>query len=263
MNELWLITAAQRRVRSLRALIKSGAICGQLVSKCDPGDGTIAVLAPHMDDEVLGCGGTIARHVQAGAQVTVVFLTDGRLGAQADAALSAQQRDRKQRELTEIRKQEAQRAGKILGVQTIVFLDAQDMHLRAETVIVQRLRDILQAQRPSLVYLPFPLERHPDHRATSDVLLAAITGTALDFECRGYEVWTPLFPNMVVKIDVTLEIKRNALACYQSQLAHTDYLHSGIGLNAYRAASVSGSRFAEVFYAAPIAEYRRLHQALC
>jgi N-acetylglucosamine malate deacetylase 1 len=38
------------------------------------------VLAPHMDDEVLGCGGTMARQVAAGSDVTVIFLTDGRHG---------------------------------------------------------------------------------------------------------------------------------------------------------------------------------------
>jgi N-acetylglucosamine malate deacetylase 1 len=263
IRELVVRTVAQHNVRRLYALIRNTGICDQAVSVCEPGDGAVTVLAPHMDDEVLGCGGTIARHVQAGADVTVVFLTDGRLGAPPDATLSVQQRTQKQQELVEIRKQEARRAGKILGVQTIVFLDAQDMNLRAETVLVQRVRDLLNQRRPSIVYLPFFLERHPDHRAASDVLLAATAGTTLDFECRGYEVWTPLFANVLVNIDTTITVKRTALACYQSQLAHTDYLHSSIGLNAYRASAASGCRFAEAFHAARLADHRRLYQALC
>ena len=46
----------------------------------EPGAEKVMVLAPHMDDETIGCGGTLARHVRAGASVTVVFLTDGRHG---------------------------------------------------------------------------------------------------------------------------------------------------------------------------------------
>ena len=98
--------------------------------------------------------------------------------------------------------------------------------------------------------------------AVSQVLLAATEGTQLHFECRYYEVWTPLFPNMVVEIDVTMEIKRRALACYASQLAGMDYLHTGIGLNAYRSSAVgsTGSRFAEAFYSLSLADLRGLHR---
>ena len=46
---------------------------------------TVVVLAPHSDDETIGCGGTLARHVECGAQVHVIFLTDGRWGDGAGA----------------------------------------------------------------------------------------------------------------------------------------------------------------------------------
>src|SRR5690348_6988030 len=49
----------------------------------EPEAGKVVVLAPHMDDEIIGCGGTIARHAAAGASVTVVYLTDGRRGSAA------------------------------------------------------------------------------------------------------------------------------------------------------------------------------------
>jgi N-acetylglucosamine malate deacetylase 1 len=47
----------------------------------DPKDEKVVILAPHMDDEVIGCGGTLRKHVLNGADVTVVFLTDGRYGS--------------------------------------------------------------------------------------------------------------------------------------------------------------------------------------
>jgi LmbE family N-acetylglucosaminyl deacetylase len=257
-------TLAPRRMQSLQALMRASVIHNQRPVVCKPEGGKITVLAPHMDDEVLGCGGTIARHVQAGAEVSVIFLTDGRYGSGANVALVEPDRGRKQRELVEIRKQEARRAGDVLGVKSITFLDAEDGRLKVESLLPTRLRAILEDERPHLVYLPFFLENHADHSAASDMLLAATAGTSLDFQCRCYEVWTPLFPNIVVEIDTTIELKKCALACYQSQLAIMDYVHTGIGLNAYRASAIGckAALFVEAFFSVPLADYRRLHRVL-
>jgi LmbE family N-acetylglucosaminyl deacetylase len=250
-------------MQGLRALVRASAVHTQRPLVCEPGGGKVIVLAPHMDDEVLGCGGTIARHVRAGADVTVVFLTDGRHGSGSLAALSEFERRHRQRELVEVRKQEARRAGEILGVKHVLFLDAEDDRLCTDPRAPRRLRDILEREPPRIVYLPFLLENHPDHAAASEVLIAA-AGAAADFECRCYEVWTPLFPNIVVEIDVTLELKRRALSCYESQLAIMDFAHTGIGLNAYRSSAIGckTARFVEAFYALPFADYRRLHRSV-
>jgi LmbE family N-acetylglucosaminyl deacetylase len=254
----------QRRVRSLRTLICNSSMYTQHAAECEPANGRIVVLAPHMDDETLGCGGTIARHVRAGAQVTVVFLTDGRHGGPSCAGLTGPERERKQREIIDVRKHEAERAGKVLGVESIVFLDAEDMRLSVDTRGPGLLRDIIGREQPDCVYLPSYLEQHPDHRAATSVLLAAVTGTRLEFECRGYEVWTPLFPNCVIKIDATIELKKQAIACYQSQLEQTDYLHAAIGLNAHRSLALGGraGHFAEAFQALPLADYLQLYRAV-
>src|SRR5882724_2841134 len=102
---------SETRIRNLRALMRNPAIHNNPPVVCKPESGKILVLAPHMDDETLGCGGTIARHAQAGADVAVVFLTDGRYGSGAIAALPEPERGRRQREYVEIRKEEARCAG--------------------------------------------------------------------------------------------------------------------------------------------------------
>jgi LmbE family N-acetylglucosaminyl deacetylase len=243
--------------------MRDSSLFTQQAMVSEPGSGKVVVLAPHMDDEALGCGGTIARHVQAGAQVTVVFLTDGRYGA-SYAGVTEPERDLRQTEIMAIRKEEAQCAGRILGVQSLLFLDAEDTHLRRDTRVPGLLRAILQQEQPHCVYLPSFLEQHCDHRAANGVLLAAVAGTRLQFECRGYEVWTPLIPNCVVKIDATVELKKRALACYQSQLAQRDYVHAAMGLNAHRSMALAGKagRFAEAFQALPLADYMRLYRAI-
>jgi LmbE family N-acetylglucosaminyl deacetylase len=236
----------RRTAASLRRFVQGSSIYDLPVSACEPESSKVVVLAPHMDDEVLGCGGTLARHARAQADVTVVFMTDGRLGGDVS-----------------VRKSEARRAADVLGIRTIHFLDAEDSRLRHDPRVSGRLRETLEKERPEIVYLPFFLESHPDHRATNAVLFAATRGSALRFECRGYEVWTPLFPNRAVNIDATIDLKRQAMGCYASQLAVRDYLHPSVGLNAYRAMGLGNTaQYAEAFHALELSEYQRLHDAL-
>jgi len=258
-----LLKAAGRRMRqSLRAFVQASSPYDRPVLVCEPGKSKVVVLAPHMDDEVLGCGGTIARHVTAGSDVSVIFLTDGRYGGAGIAGRNGHEPD--PHEIVDVRKAEARCAAQILGIRTLIFLDAEDSRLRSDPLVADRLREILERDRPDIVYLPFFLEGHLDHRAANDVLLAATRGSGLRFECRGYEVWTPLVPNCMISIDETIDLKRQALGCYQSQLAVTDYLHSSIGLSAYRAMGLGSrsGRFAEAFHTLELADYRRLYGAV-
>jgi N-acetylglucosamine malate deacetylase 1 len=222
----------------------------------EPGAEKVVVLAPHMDDESLGCGGTIARHVANGADVTVIFLTDGRRGGPAGNRSDEQQ-------LIQTRRREAEAALQILGVQHMHCLDLVDGGLCSTPAAAAKLRELLVATRPDLIYLPFFLEEHADHRAASQLLLDATTGTSLASRCHCYEIWTPLFPNCFVNIDSVLETKRAAVLQYRSQLDGSDYLHTQLGLNAYRSTAMLGGscRYAEAFFSAPLQQYRELHRS--
>ena len=230
----------------------------------EPTGERVVVLAPHMDDEVIGCGGTLVRHLKAGAKVTVVFLTDGRHGGAHLHKLSGQALEDAQKAVIERRKGEAREALGTLGIADIVFLDAEDTALAADKDAPRRLREVLERLNPTLVYLPFFLEHHPDHRAVSPLLIAATEGAKLDFTCHGYEVWTPLFPNCMVWIDESMDLKRQAMQCYRSQLDDAnDLLHAMQGLAAYRSVirSKRQGRFAEAFCAMPLAEYAQAYRA--
>ena len=230
----------------------------------EPGAERVLVLAPHMDDETIGCGGTLARHASAGAAISVVFLTDGRHGGGSRfKGLSGAALELEQGKLVANRKAEAHRALQKLGVRHMHFLDFEDGTLTGESAAAPRVRAILEEQRPELVYVPYFLEQHPDHFAASAILLEATRGRALGIQCLGYEVWTPLFPNCFVKIDEVVEQKKQALAEYRSQLEQTDYMHSGLGLNAYRSAAFNDNygRFAEAFCSVPLEQYRAMFNA--
>lgn len=224
-----------------------------------PGAQKVLVLAPHMDDETIGCGGALALHAQAGADVTVMFLTDGRHGSSDISVLYGREREQRQQALIELRKREARAALDELGVGQMICLDAEDGALAGADAVVAQLRDHLLRMRPELVYLPSFLEEHADHRAVSALLLAATQGTDIRCQCIGYEVWTPLFPNCLVRIDDVLDIKRRALQRYRSQLEQCDYLHACLGLNAYRSAGfIQGhGRYAEAFQVLDLPDYCR------
>jgi LmbE family N-acetylglucosaminyl deacetylase len=221
-------------------------------------------LAPHMDDEVIGCGGTLYKHIRNGAEVTVVYMTDGRYGNSTLQNLAGEERRRREAEIVETRKREARQAMKILGVKEGIFLDVENDTLASTDEIQNKLRQILDSIQPDLVYLPFFLEEHPDHRAVSQILFDATEGTPFQFDCSGYEVWTPLFPNCFVDINDAVEMKKQALQQYQSQLADKDYIHASLGLNAYRSIALEAEKgFVEAFYMAPLRDYRELYGSYC
>jgi LmbE family N-acetylglucosaminyl deacetylase len=238
-------------------LLRVKKVFNQSALEWTPSNERIMVLAPHMDDEVIGCGGTLARHLACGADITIVFLTDGRRGGRPGAAPSGET------SLTATRQRESRLALAELGITRIVYLDGEDGRLGATPGLCAALRTAIETARPDILYLPFFLEEHPDHRAASAVLAAAVRGTRLAFRCHAYEVWTPLFPNCFVRIDATIEAKRRALVHYQSQLAEADYLHTALGLNAYRSSAfLDGTcRFAEAFYAVSLAQYLELYRS--
>lgn len=261
LMRIWLkrlVSRARPYLKSTGMLQMSG-VYGRTATAWTPGSERVVVLAPHMDDETIGCGGTLALHAQRGAKITVVFMTDGRRGTADVTLLTGAARERRELEITALRKAEAQQALHDLGVTDCVYLDAADGELSPTTELAARLRAVIEQRAPELVYLPHFLEEHADHRATTAVLLAACSDAPWHFVCMGYEVWTPLFPTCLVRIDRTIDIKQRALSRYASQIAQADYTQASVGLNAYRAIGLHDSHgaYAEAFCAVPWAAYRQ------
>lgn len=228
----------------------------------------ILVLAPHMDDEVLGCGGTLRKHALAGASITVAYLTDGRRGDPTlnEARLPAAEKRAREDRLVARRKEEARRAAAILGIRDLVFLDRPDGALTTNEELRGSIRELLRSGGPDLVYLPFLTDRHRDHWEANRALMEAArggAGRAPEFRCCGYEIWSPLVANCLVDISEVVEDKRRAIAQFESQLEHADYLGGILHLNAYRAlAHLRGKGHAEAFFLAPFRDYERLYREM-
>ena len=215
----------------------------------------LLVLAPHPDDEVIGCGGLVALHLRERRAVRVLVATDG---AQAGSAAT--------------REQESRRALATLGDNAeLAFLGHPDRALDDE--IAPRLRDELLSFRPDLILVPAPIEIHPDHFALSRVFCELVQRDETLFadlavaRVAFYEVGQPLRPNAIVDISDVADAKFAAIAEHQSQLSQRDYVAYARGLNAYRAMTLPPeTKFAEAYYVVdlpslrttPISELRRL-----
>ncbi len=256
----WMSRKARPYLRAL-GLLQTAKIFNQSAVVWEPGNESVVVLSPHMDDETIGCGGALAAHAARGSRITVIYLTDcckgGRTAVpETTASFSTSA-------LTTVRKEEARRALGILGISDVMFLGGADGSLAASPALVNELRAALLQTRPSLIYLPSFLEEHPDHRVVSELLAAASEDLPPQTQCMAFEVWTPLFPNCFVNIDAYVDIKRRAIAQYASQLLDADYLHSTMGLNAYRSSALFGKscHFAEAFLSLALPDYKELYAA--
>jgi LmbE family N-acetylglucosaminyl deacetylase/glycosyltransferase involved in cell wall biosynthesis len=208
----------------------------------------LLVLAPHPDDEVIGCGGLVALHLREGRKVQVVVATDG--GAAGDA---------RQRET------ESRAALASLGDAEIEFLHFPDRGLSESGGFAAALRDILVHFRPDLIAVPSPIEIHPDHLALSRMFCDVVSRDAALFadlavaRVAFYEVSHPLRPNALIDITAVGEAKYAAIGMHASQLAVRDYVAYARGLNAYRAMSLPPEmKFAEAYYVVPLPELRTL-----
>jgi len=200
----------------------------------------VLVIAPHPDDESIGCGGALCLHAGRGDRITAVFLTSGELGLKhlprQDAWLT--------------REREATRAAKILGIARMFFLRLADWFVcDAVEKGAAKLRPILKRAKPDLIYLPHEEEWHPDHKAALPLLRVALKDSPVATPTlRAYEVWTPLTAHDHVEdISAVMPRKLRALRAHRSQLREFDYVRAVSGLNQFRGALAARRPYAEVF----------------
>lgn len=200
----------------------------------------VLVLAPHPDDETIGCGGSLAIHANAGDPVKVVFLTSG---ARGDTSGKAEKKS-----YIKLRQEEASKACRCLGINDLEFLAYEDRALAGSRGVLTRMIDLLEKYKPELVYAPSPIEFHPDHRATAVLLYEAIRTRDMKFEIAFYEVGQPLSVNCLVDITSVLNQKILAGNAYSSQLRERPYKDIFLGLNRFRSLTLpEGVTHAEGF----------------
>jgi LmbE family N-acetylglucosaminyl deacetylase len=206
----------------------------------------ILVIAPHPDDESIGCGGTICLHTDRGDRVTTVFLTSGEI------ALKHLPRE----EAWQIRETEAAAAAEVLGIARLNFLRQPDWFVNEmieETGAM--LHPIIEEEQPEIIYLPHERESIPDHEVSLAIVRSALSRIELSSKINlmTYEVWTPLSEyDHIEDITSVMSRKMKALWCHRSQIGYFRYDQAVRGLNRYRGELGARCRYAEVFQTASV-----------
>ncbi len=200
----------------------------------------VLVIAPHPDDESIGCGGTISLHAERGNRVTVVFLTSGEHGLQKLPEEKARR----------VREREAEKAAAILGIASVTFLSLPNGHVGDHVgKAAEALRPILKREEPEVIYLTHGCDRHPDHRAARPIVQAALEGSGIPVPTLlSYEVLTFL-PSYDHLEDITpmMQRKLEAVRAHRSQVRQFRYDRAARALNEYRGIVAEAARYAEVF----------------
>lgn len=218
-------------------------------------DKTILIVCAHPDDEVLGCGGTVARYIKEGCEAYTLILGEGLTSRD-------EQRDSNKREseLKELKNQ-AIEANKVLGASDTFIYDFQDN--RFDTVplldIIKVIEKIKKEVKPYLIFTHFGNDLNIDHQITYKAVITAsrpiydeTVKEIYSFELPSSTEWNyPLTfsPDVFFEINSTLEYKLKAMEIYNSELRAFPHPRSldGIRLNAeYRGMQV-GLRYAEAF----------------
>jgi LmbE family N-acetylglucosaminyl deacetylase len=144
------------------------------------------VFSPHFDDETLGCGGLIIKKKRAGADVKIVFMTDGS---------SSHRHLMPPQELASIRHREAIEAGQIMGLtrDDIIVLGFEEQQLgKHAQQAVERLTALLKLHAPIELWIPHaaePLIWSPDHRDTTRIVKQAARQSGGAYSVYEYPVW--------------------------------------------------------------------------
>jgi LmbE family N-acetylglucosaminyl deacetylase len=179
------------------------------------------VVAPHPDDETLGCGGTLARLAPV-CEIHVLQVTNGDGGGGLPPETSA------------VRKQEMARAVRTLGIASeVLHMDEPDGRFEPTPAFGDAFMAIVRRLDPQWVFLPWLGDSHADHALLSAQVSRLLRDSRVD-KLLYYETWTPVPATHVVDITATLETKKAALLCHETALRHGNYLDAVLGLNAYR-----------------------------
>jgi N-acetylglucosamine malate deacetylase 1 len=194
---------------------------------------TVAVIAAHPDDEILGCGGTMAKHVSDGDEVHVLILAEGLTSREVE-------RDRlNNMDKLTILAQTAQEANQILGVESVTLKDLPDNRLDSmdRLDIIKIIEEFINTYNPDLIYTHHIGDLNIDHRRIHEAVVTAgrpIPGhnpmSLLFFEVPSSTEWQaafsapPFIPNWFVDISSSLGKKLEALEKYKMEMR--DWPHS-------------------------------------
>jgi len=206
----------------------------------------ILIVAPHPDDVEMAMGGTLAKMLDAGWNVTVVDLTDGEPTPYGSK---------------EIRKAETQKANQILGIKQRLCLDMTNRYLLYNLENRRKIAEIIRLNEPVMLFGPVTPDYHPDHIETARLLTAARFEAKLHkTNVQGRPHWAHRLyfyyathrteyhnPSFLVDVTEYWDRKINAVKAYQSQLKNVPEILQQLEIVCRYFGRCIGVKFAEPF----------------
>lgn len=217
----------------------------------------VLVVAAHPDDEVLGCGATMARLVREGHEVSIAIMGEG------ITSRHAQRQEADAEQLSRLHQQAHAAASEVKAKDVVLFkLPDNRLDTVALLDVVKLIEDLVEKLKPEVIYTHHPGDLNIDHGVVHRAVLTAtrpmIGQPVRDiyaFEIPSSTEWAfqrlePSFrPNVFVEVSATLETKIKALACYESEARKFPHPRSPESLRAVAArwGTVAGCQAAEAF----------------
>lgn len=216
----------------------------------------VLVIAAHPDDEILGCGGTIAKHCLAGDEVNIAIMAEGLTSRDIKA-----NRDIYKEEI-KLLHENTEKAMKILEAKNVDFFNFPDNRMDSADIldVIKKIESLVEKYTPNIVYTHYMHDLNIDHQITSRAVITACRSLPgqcvrqlLFFEVLSSTEWQIPYsfsPNWFVNVEDTFEKKLDALKCYDSEMRQYPHSRSYEGVNLlarYRGMNV-GCLFAEAFY---------------
>lgn len=208
------------------------------------------MIAPHPDDEVIGCGGVLCKYA---SNFDVICLSSSGI---AYHNLSAENR-------ADIRISEFEKVMKYLNVNFFKIYKTYGkppLFNKMKSFYGKYLQDIC-FQKYDYIFLPHPQDKHKEHQFVSNILIPALIASGrFSFKTKivFYEVWSPMAsPSYYEDISDVIDEKKRLIGMYSSQLVKIDYVSRISALNHYRGIAVDNVAYAEAYKVVPLISYLR------
>lgn len=219
---------------------------------------TILVVAAHPDDEILGVGGTVAKHNAMGGKVYALILGEGQTSR-------GESRQDIAREVVEELHKDTQDSAKKIGYEQVFFMDFPDNRFDQVDLldIVKKVEKCIRELQPEIIYTHYSGDLNIDHQCTARAVLTAtrpigtypvkeiyafetLSSTEWNFD---YSVHSGFSPNVYTDISNYYEKKEKAMSCYKSELCEFPHPRSLEGMKtlARMRGMTIGKEYAEAF----------------
>jgi len=213
------------------------------------GDERVLVIAPHPDDEAVGCAGTLIRHHERGDLVRILFMTDGSRSRAFGFDVDSMRR---------LRQAEGARAAARMGADCnwVGLREGDWSNEEGRSAIVRAFREI----NPTVVYAPSLIDFHPEHRRIAKILGTSLSEAVAEPEVRIYGAQVPLTPQLTNLVHDVSDLETAIASVFASYPSQSQSTMPMMRLRRYAARFYGAATQVEGFCAVQASTYASLQR---